>query len=195
MSEELNTDLTLESMDKEPKRDVTAEWRIPIKGKLHKIQFEHGTASGKRVLWINDKEIFRRDWMFKLVGDDTFTLDDIKCVIRVDPLAGFKYKYSLLVDGKSYEQFKENQAKAMKTWETVVNCILYRIALEKSTMNIFVNGRLVDENGEFVDGGTDTTFYEGENTFVLSIRTSGNKREGLIHTLKVNGIDVPELLE
>lgn len=29
------------------------------------------------------KEIFRRDWMFKLVGDDIFTLDDMKCVIRV----------------------------------------------------------------------------------------------------------------
>lgn len=46
-----------------------------------------------------------------------------------------------------------------------------------------------------MDGGTDTTFSEDANTFVLSIRTSGIKREGLLYTLKVNGIDVPELLE
>lgn len=65
---------------------------------------------------------------------------------KVDPLAGFKYKYSLLVDGKPYEQFKENHAKAMKTWETVVNSSAYRIVLEKNTMNIFLNGKLVEEN-------------------------------------------------
>lgn len=50
-------------------------------------------------------------------------------MFKVDPLPGFKYKYSLLVDGKPYEQFKENQAKAMKTWETVVNSNSYRIVL------------------------------------------------------------------
>lgn len=89
----------------------------------------------------------------------------IICISKVDPLSGFKYKYSLLVDGKPYEQFKENQAKAMKTWETVVNSSAYRIVLgstafplflrlnymnsffvEKNTMNIFLNGKLVDEN-------------------------------------------------
>lgn len=41
--------------DSVSKKDVTAEWLIPIRGRLHKIEFEHGTASGKRVLWINDK--------------------------------------------------------------------------------------------------------------------------------------------
>lgn len=52
--------------------------------------------------------------------------------LKVDPLPGFKYKYSLIVDGKSFEQFKENQAKAMKTWETVVNDKSYRIVLGKN---------------------------------------------------------------
>lgn len=99
--------------------------------------------------------------MFKLVGDDIFTLDDMKCVIRVniyilrqyllkclsigiiiciskvDPLSGFKYKYSLVVDGKPYEQFKENQAKAMKTWETVVNSSAYRIVLGSTAFPLF----------------------------------------------------------
>lgn len=55
MTEDLTLDSKKESPIKEPKKDIIAEWRIPIKGKLHKIEFEHGTASGKRVLWINDK--------------------------------------------------------------------------------------------------------------------------------------------
>lgn len=37
------------------KRDIVAEWRVPLKGKLHKVEFEHGTTSGKRVLWVDEK--------------------------------------------------------------------------------------------------------------------------------------------
>lgn len=36
-------------------RDVAAEWHVPIRGKLHKIEFEHGTTSGRRILWIDEK--------------------------------------------------------------------------------------------------------------------------------------------
>lgn len=55
MLEDLTLDSKKESNVKETKKEIIAEWRIPIKGRLHKIDFEHGTASGKRVLWINDK--------------------------------------------------------------------------------------------------------------------------------------------
>uniref|UniRef100_A0A182W246 Fas apoptotic inhibitory molecule n=1 Tax=Anopheles minimus TaxID=112268 RepID=A0A182W246_9DIPT len=173
-------------------REVVARWRVPMYGKVYEIEFEHGTASGKRVLWIDKQEIFRRDWMFKLVGEDMFKLEDKRCIIRVDPLPGFRYSYSLFVDGKSYEQFTESQAKALKTWEAKLGDNFYRIVLEKNTLNIYVNGKLIEENGEFVEGGTDTTFIEDSNTFVLSARTSGNKREGIVHRLTVNGTEVPD---
>lgn len=39
------------------KREIAAEWRVPLRGKLHKIEFEHGTTSGRRVLWIDEKVI------------------------------------------------------------------------------------------------------------------------------------------
>ncbi|XP_055527846.1 fas apoptotic inhibitory molecule 1 [Wyeomyia smithii] len=175
-----------------PNREVVARWRVPMYGKIHEIEFEHGTASGKRVLWINKEEIFRRDWMFKLVGEDMFKLEDKRCIVRVDPLPGFKYSYSLFVDGKSYEQFTESQAKALRTWEINLGDNFYRIVLEKNTLNIYVNGKLIEENGEFVDGGTETTFVEDGNTFVLSARTSGNKRDGIVHSLSVNGETVQD---
>lgn len=49
--------VTSDSTSEQPKaiRDVTAEWRVATKEKLYKIEFEHGTATGKRVLWIDDK--------------------------------------------------------------------------------------------------------------------------------------------
>ncbi|XP_058053236.1 fas apoptotic inhibitory molecule 1 [Anopheles bellator] len=171
-------------------KEVVARWRVPLYGKVYEIEFEHGTASGKRVLWIDNRSVFRRDWMFKLVGEDMFKLEDKRCIIRVDPLPGFRYSYSLFVDGKSYEQFTECQAKALKTWETKLGDNFYRIVLEHNTLNIYVNGKLIEENGEFVDGGTDTTFVEDNNTFVLSARTSGNKRDGIVHKLTVNGTEI-----
>lgn len=94
------------------KRDVVAEWQFPSHGKLHRIEFQHGTTSGKRILWIDGQvinclklinlkiwnsvynrsyctdlitnfvhllilqEIFRREWMFKLV----------RCVLQVEIL-------------------------------------------------------------------------------------------------------------
>ncbi|XP_055312772.1 fas apoptotic inhibitory molecule 1 [Sitodiplosis mosellana] len=171
-------------------REVAAEWQVPVRGKLHKIEFEHGTTSGRRILWIDEKEIFRRDWMFKLVGDDVFELDELRCVLRVDPAPGFKYKYSLFVDGKPLDQFKQRQAKALRIWEATINETNYRVVLEKDTLNIFLNGTLREEEGEFMDNGTETKWEEDGNVFILSARNSGNKHDGLLHQLTINGAEI-----
>lgn len=36
-------------------REVAAEWHIPVQGKLYKVEFEHGTTSGRRILWVDEK--------------------------------------------------------------------------------------------------------------------------------------------
>lgn len=48
------------------KREVAAEWHVPLRGQLYKIEFEHGTTSGKRVLWIDKKVSFFFRKMFFL---------------------------------------------------------------------------------------------------------------------------------
>ncbi|XP_031636186.1 fas apoptotic inhibitory molecule 1 [Contarinia nasturtii] len=176
-------------------REVAAEWHVPIRGKLHKIEFEHGTTSGRRILWINEKEIFRRDWMFKLVGDDIFELDDLRCILRVDPAPGFKYKYSLFVDGKPLDQYKQRQAKGLRIWEATINEIQYRVVLEKDTLNIYLNGTVREEEGEFTDSGTETKWEEDGNVFILNARNSGNKHDGLLHKLTINGAEIQETTE
>lgn len=82
-----------------------------------------------------------------LLGDlkDFLMIKQINPIVQVDPLPGFKYSYSLYVDGKSYEQFTESQAKALKTWEVNLGDNFYRIVLGKfifkrvfhSSFNIF----------------------------------------------------------
>jgi hypothetical protein len=35
-------------------------WTVPLKSRSHKISFEHGTTTGRRVIWVDDVEIRRQ---------------------------------------------------------------------------------------------------------------------------------------
>ncbi|XP_054740656.1 fas apoptotic inhibitory molecule 1 [Anastrepha obliqua] len=202
----LSPSLRLENLPNEPimtldhipeekrynKNNIVAKWCAPINGKMYRIELEHGTTTGRRMIWVNGKEVLRRDWMFKLVGEDSFYIDQARCIIRVDPAPGFRYDYSLYIDGKPHEQYTDELTKHYRLWLVTVDDIDYRIMLELDTINLYVNDQLRGETGEFVDGGTDTKFNENGIDFVLQARSSGNKLDGLTHTLLANGEIVPE---
>lgn len=58
-------------------KEVVAQWRVPIRGKLYQIEFEHGTTSGKRVIWVDGKvcHFNQRNFFF------VFTLFHINIII------------------------------------------------------------------------------------------------------------------
>ncbi|XP_037950165.1 fas apoptotic inhibitory molecule 1-like [Teleopsis dalmanni] len=174
------------------KNNIVAKWCAPMNGKMYRIELEHGTTSGRRMIWVNGKEVLRRDWMFKLVGEDTFYIEESRCIIRVNPAPGFKYEYLLFIDGKPHEQYTEEQTKQYRLWLVTLNDVEYRIMLDIDSLNLYLNDNVREETSEFVDGGTDTRFYENDNEIVLQARSSGNKHDGIVHTLIVNGEVVPE---
>lgn len=63
---------------------------------------------------------------------------------------------------------------------------MFRVVLEKDTLNIYLNGLLREEKAEFVDGGTDHQFIDNGHKFVVSAR-SGNRNEPICYKLSVNG--------
>ncbi|KAH8275531.1 fas apoptotic inhibitory molecule 1 isoform X1 [Drosophila bipectinata] len=179
------------------KQNIVAQWCVPINGKMYRIELEHGTTSGRRMIWVNGREVLRRDWMFKLVGEDTFHIDQIRCIIRVDPAPGFKYEYSLYIDGKSHEQYTEEMTRQYRLWlytqdSAAETAQEYRIMLKLDTLSLYVNDELRTEESAFVHGGTDTKFLLQDTEFVLQARSSGNKHDGIVHTLLANGVAVPE---
>ncbi|KAH8320973.1 hypothetical protein KR067_012832 [Drosophila pandora] len=179
------------------KQNIVAQWCVPINGKMYRIELEHGTTSGRRMIWVNGREVLRRDWMFKLVGEDTFHIDQIRCIIRVDPAPGFKYEYSLYIDGKSHEQYTEEMTRQYRLWLYTQDSAAetsqeYRIMLKLDTLSLYVNDELRTEESAFVHGGTDTKFLLQDTEFVLQARSSGNKHDGIVHTLLANGVAVPE---
>ena len=64
------------------------------------------------------QEVIRKDWMFKLVGKETFTVGgaSTKATINIEAISGFAYEYTLEMDGKSLQKFIDNRAKITKTW-------------------------------------------------------------------------------
>ncbi|XP_042891106.1 fas apoptotic inhibitory molecule 1-like isoform X2 [Penaeus japonicus] len=175
--------------------DLVALWEVRLSDGVHKVGFEHGTTTGRRVLWVDGEEKVHHDWMFKLVGSEVFQIGDTKCVIKIEPIGGFSYEYSLEVNGKSYKKFTENQSKILKTWLLPLEGSYMRVVLEKDTLDVWVNGKKLDTAGEFVDDGTETHFDLGGHPAYIKAVSSGNRREGIIHSLVVDNTEIPESLE
>ena len=54
---------------------------------------------GSQLVRANKEEILRKEWMFKLVGNESFQVGKSKtvCVIKIEPVGGFTYQYTLEV--------------------------------------------------------------------------------------------------
>ncbi|KAL3097470.1 hypothetical protein niasHS_003918 [Heterodera schachtii] len=167
--------------------DLVATWQVPMSDKMHKIEFEHGTTTGKRILRVDGKEILRHEWMFKLVGREMFELNGVRCAISIDAVGIFAYEYSLTVGGKAFEKFREQQKKSLQVWHVRMGEREIRVCLEKDTMDVWVNGSKVNTTGEFADEGTKThlELATGSSAYILS-ESSGNRHIGMVHRLFVN---------
>ncbi|XP_076267658.1 fas apoptotic inhibitory molecule 1 [Rhynchophorus ferrugineus] len=167
--------------------DLVAYWSVPLLDGTHTVEFEHGTTTGKRVLRINGKEVLRKEWMFKLVGDIKFTLgkQEAKCELRVDPIPYFCFCYSLYIDGKPLEKFVEKQNRNVQAWNIVEQGIRYRIVLEKQLLEIRINGEKIEPEINFAGSGTQMKFIISGLEAILS-STIDNNNKGIAYNLFIN---------
>lgn len=172
--------------------DTVATWNVPLHDQIHKIVFEHGTTTGKRVIVVDGVEVMRKDWMFKLVGKEHFKVGGKSCTINVEAFGTFAYDYSLEVDGRAYEKFREQQNKKLQSWETVISGQDTRIVLDKETMEVWMNGKKIDTAGEFVEGGTETHFEIGMHPCTIASQSSGKKKTGVVHKLFIDNVQINE---
>ncbi|KAF4086730.1 hypothetical protein AMELA_G00087670 [Ameiurus melas] len=177
--------------------DLVGVWDVALSDGVHRIEFEHGTTTGKRVISVDGKEVLRRDWMFKLVGKETFYVgsSDTKATINIDAVSGFAYEYTLEINGKSLKKYMENRSKVTSTWLLNLDGVDCRVVLEKDTMDIWCNGQKMETAGEFVDDGTETHFTLGDHDCCIKAVSSGRRRDGIIHALLVDGNEMAEANE
>ncbi|CAG0903787.1 unnamed protein product [Cyprideis torosa] len=175
--------------------DLVGTWEISLPSGKHLVEFEHGTTSGKRVIRLDGKEIYRVNWLFKLVGSETFSVEGHTCVISICPAGSFSYEYKLTVNGTSYKTFSESRSRIQKTWLLTIGDTTHRVVLEKDTLDIWVDGQRLETASEFVEDGTETHFEIGSVPAVVRAVTSGKRKEGIIHVLLLGEEIVPEATE
>lgn len=112
--------------------DLVATWQVALADRVHEVRFEHGTTTGRRVILVDNEEVLKKPWMFRLVGRETFNVGSKKATIHIEAVSGFQYEYTLEVDGKSLKKFVENRKKTAKVWTLLLEGEETRIVLGKS---------------------------------------------------------------
>ncbi|XP_054479613.1 fas apoptotic inhibitory molecule 1-like [Anoplopoma fimbria] len=169
--------------------DEVAQWDVALSDGVYRIQFSHGTTTGKRVVYVNGQEVIRRDWLFKLVGRETFTVGgaNTRAAVVIEAVGGFAYEYSLQLEGRSLQKFTANRALTCITWLLRLDGEDCRVVLEKDTMDVWCNGQKMETTGEFVDDGTETRFMLGEHDCCIKATSGGKKKGGIVHNLLLDG--------
>ncbi|XP_066522805.1 fas apoptotic inhibitory molecule b [Hoplias malabaricus] len=178
-------------------KDVVGMWEVSLSDGIYQIEFEHGTTTGRRVVYINGKEVLRRDWMFKLVGKETFPVGGTgtKATLNIEAMSGFAYEYTLEINGKNLQTFLDNRTKLSKTWLLKLDGADCRIVLEKDTMDVWCNGQRMETTGEFADDGTETHFAVRNHKCCIKATSTAKKRKGITHSLFVDGTRIMETSE
>ncbi|XP_026690851.2 fas apoptotic inhibitory molecule 1-like [Ciona intestinalis] len=174
--------------------DLVAVWDIALSDGVHKIEFEHGTTTGKRAIYVDGQTKLKTEWLFKLVGKEDFTIgkQNVKASIHIDACSGFAYEYTLHIQGKSLKKFIENKSKTSKSWEFKLDGNDTRVVLEKDTMAVWCNGQEMESAGEFTDEGTETHFEIGNHFCYIKALSSGKRRDGILHTLYLDNCLLPD---
>lgn len=176
------------------KYDDVAQWDLNLPDGKHAVRFQHGTTSGRRVIIVDGKEIRNTGWQFKLVGKESFMIGNYRACIIIEA-NGLNYTYTLEVDGKTLKRFVENRQKACRTWTPRVNGSPHRVVLEKDSLNVWLDGQKLDVVSEFADNGTETCFMIEDKQAVIRAVTSGKRREGIIYSLFLGDVQIPDATE
>ncbi|OAF71646.1 Fas apoptotic inhibitory molecule 1 [Intoshia linei] len=170
------------------KSDIVATWTLELVEGKYIIEFIHNTLTGRRGIFVNDKQYLRTDWMFHLLGTEIFEIGTNRCEICIDA-DDFEYSYTLSVNQKKYETFIEKQSKFLHTWiyndETLDS--EFRIVMDKETMDVYVNGKMVKTESEFGDDCTMMLFNIDEKiNGVIKTFHSGTMKKGIVQKLVIN---------
>jgi len=132
-------------------------WKVPLGSGNHVVEFLHGTTTGSRIIKVDGIEILKHDWMFRLVGEEKFNIGakKVPCRIRIEAIDGFTYTYKLFVKEKELERFVRESNKKLLVWKIRLGESESRIALEKDSLEVWVNGEKIETEAGFTDEGGD----------------------------------------
>eukprot|EP00117_Sycon_ciliatum_P004922 scpid85316/ scgid9081/ Fas apoptotic inhibitory molecule 1 len=184
--------------------DVVAQWNVPLRDKTHIVAFEHGAMlTGRRVVFVDGDVVVRKEFVFNLLGTESFRIGDTKCAVLIDPGEhGWTFKYTLIVNKKPLETFLKDNGLMTKTWLPMIKGQPRRVVLEKSDITIYVDGKKVETVAEFMDSddedGSESHTGTWQNFMIddsacckIKVYSSQDRFKGMLYDLYVHDKLVP----
>merc|ERR1712130_242890 len=105
--------------------DCLTEWRSVFgKSRWARETMSSSFPTGRRLALdsssqVDGQIVIKRDWMFRLVGEETFTIGPKKqkAKVRIEAVDGFTYTYKLLVGNRELEKFARDSVKNLAIWK------------------------------------------------------------------------------
>ena len=72
--------------------------------------------------------MYRKNWLFRLVGKETFHIGKKVAEISISP-KGVSFEYTLTIDGRSLKRFVEAQIRNTRSWLPIINGEEHRVVL------------------------------------------------------------------
>ena len=112
-------------------------WTVSLDGVIHKIELEHGTWSGKRVIKLDGQVIEEDKKLIDSGTDHFFKIGEHLCAIHIHT-GGFRFRYDLSINGISADtgqptELIDGTPTALYTSETAD--LMDRIKIEKQMKN------------------------------------------------------------
>ncbi|CAO4368673.1 unnamed protein product [Caenorhabditis nigoni] len=165
---------------------LCATWHLPIAQNLHEIKFIHLAGVGGTVIHVDGEVVLHRSSYSGKSGKDHFQIESADCVNTVIS-TGTIHECILYVNGNRFSEYQKCYSNHFATWKPKIAGVEIRVVLNKSTMELWANGSVVEYTTDFTDSGTIRNFKLDPNMKIPSVLVS----EYSNHTLMVDGEMVP----
>uniref|UniRef100_A0A1I7UAC0 Lipocln_cytosolic_FA-bd_dom domain-containing protein n=1 Tax=Caenorhabditis tropicalis TaxID=1561998 RepID=A0A1I7UAC0_9PELO len=170
---------------------VKCRWVLPCQSERHFVEFSHHPVNGKRTLVVDGRPVQCRNRN----GDEVFTLDDMQLRICIKKTDARNFEYTLKIDDVIFETFRESQNRRYDRWETETEKIKYEVVFDKSDLKVRANGKILRSQHRFEEKEAITYFNIKKSQCHIIAVSSGMQRIGVIHSLYVNRMLEPLIID
>ncbi|KAK7091023.1 fas apoptotic inhibitory molecule 1-like [Littorina saxatilis] len=85
-----------------------------------------------------------------------------------------------------------DDTSSLKVWTFLLNGKPNSVVFHLDTLDVSNNGDDVETQSEFTESGSKTNFWLGQHHAQIVTQAGASRRDGLVHTLTIDGNVVPE---
>lgn len=137
------------------------EFALDDSATRHRVELNHNTLTGKRVLKLDGKQIHKVSAKYKLTGTIKFQINEHVIAVCIEANGMGDLNYALMLDDKNIPDITHSQSNAQKCSKWDVKSAdgeRHLIAFDKDTFEVYIDNVAVEAAADFVDVGSAYLF-------------------------------------